>query len=295
MPVGDITIPGLHDLEFDIPSLSAQNATAAPAPLTVQVSSVAAEGIAIQQATAPAAGFTLTGLSLASASAADVSVPAVSAEKATVQRVHAAPALVPEVALNQLTLPAIQIPSLISTTPFDIPASLQQRSVGFDAGILSVALRVKPSTTSHVHRMNVTAATATGTVASVVARNVTLPFELTDLTLSQVGINSIAIPGLRLSLRGSTMSEEGDPESVVVPVARHDVNLTLDDILAPLTVVGGGRPAAQVPGGAVDPVEQRVQEASDSCPTAPGRRTRGEPIGPLGASPHPAVDPSADD
>jgi hypothetical protein len=199
MPVGDVVLPGLNNLRFDIPSLTAQNASVSANPVSLQLGSVAAEQVRATDVTLPSAGFTLTGLTLSSIVSNGVRIPAASVGQATVGRVHGAPANIPTFTLGSFTLPAAQIPLIRSTVPLDIPAVLQGPSPGFNAGILRIRIHIRPSVLSHIEHLEITGANANATVGQIVLRNVTLPYDVLNLTLSQIGIDTINIPAFTVS------------------------------------------------------------------------------------------------
>ena len=109
------------------------------------------------------------------------------------------PANVNSFTLRSLDLPATQIPLISSSLPLDIPVNFQERAVGFNAGILRIAIHIAPSALAHVEHLEITGTNANATAGEVVLRDVTLPYEILNLTLSQVGIDTIDIPALAVS------------------------------------------------------------------------------------------------
>jgi hypothetical protein len=194
MPVGDIVIPGLNNVHLNIPSLTAQNISASASPLSLQLGNVAAEQIEAIDVALPTAGFTITGLTLSSVVVNGIDVPAANVSQATVGHLHGYPVKIPSLTLGSLNLPAAQIPLINSSAPLDIPATLQERSPGFDAGILRLAIHIQPSALSHIDHLEITGANASATVGQLVLHDVTLPYDILNLTLSQVGVNTIDIP-----------------------------------------------------------------------------------------------------
>lgn len=95
MPVGDIVIPGLNNLNFHIPSLTAQNLSVAAAPVGLQLHNVSAEQIRAVDVALPAAGFTLAGLTLGTVTGSGIGVPAAQVGQATVGHLHGDPVQVP--------------------------------------------------------------------------------------------------------------------------------------------------------------------------------------------------------
>ena len=76
---------------------------------------------------------------------------------------------------------------------------MSTESAGFDAGILSLAIHVTPSVLSHIDHLEITNADASATVGQVVLHNVTIPYDVLNLTLSQIGISTITIPAFNVS------------------------------------------------------------------------------------------------
>ena len=108
---------------------------------------------------------------------------------------------------------------------------------GFDAGLLRIAIHIAPSVLSHIDHLEITGANAHASVGQIVLRNVTLPYDALNLTLSQIGIDTVSIPGVYCCRRRPPMPDDGARKVIQVPVKRYDVNLTLDQILTPLSEI----------------------------------------------------------
>jgi hypothetical protein len=198
LPVGTITIPGLSGLKFDIPSLTAQNLAVSASPVALQLNNVAADAIHATDVAAPKDGFAISGLSFGSLAGGGIDLPAATVGQATVQHVHGDPAKIPAFSLGGLELPALQIPSVDSTIPLSIPFDLAGPAAGFDAGILRVTLRISPSLLTRVDHLQITGASAGASVGQIVLHDVTLPYDALNLTLSQIGIDTIDIPNFTI-------------------------------------------------------------------------------------------------
>jgi len=201
--VGDVTIPGLSNINLNIPSLTAHNVTASANPLTnLQVNNASAETIQARDAVLPTAGFTIAGLSLNSVEGENIGVPAATVRQSTVGRVRADPLAVSELSLNSVSLGSATVPTVRNTSPFDVPTNFQARRIppgGADFGILEIALVITPSATSHIPYLEINNSNLTATTGRVVVRNITLPFEVLNLTLSQIGVNTVGIPAFTAS------------------------------------------------------------------------------------------------
>lgn len=199
LSVGDISLPSLADIHLTVPALSAAGVSVDVDPMALRATNARAEGISAGNVTLPADGFALTGLGLGSLQATDIAVPAARIDSATVNRVQGDAITLPALTLANLSAPTVSVPSISTAAPVDIPATLATRSLGFDAGILRAAIHLTPSATSHIERLEINNAQASATVNRVVASNVTLPYEVLNLTLSQVGIQTVTIPALNVS------------------------------------------------------------------------------------------------
>jgi hypothetical protein len=198
--IGNVVIPGLNNIKLHIPSLTAQNITSAPSsPVTIQLKKVTADNINAANFTLPSAGFSVTGMTLTSAQANGLAVPAANMDQATISHLHGEPVQIPSFALGNLNMAAAQIPDISSSAPLDIPANLPTQSPGFDAGILKLYLHLTPSALMHIDHLEITNAKASATVNNVVLNNVTLPYDVMNLKLSDIGINTLTIPSINIA------------------------------------------------------------------------------------------------
>ena len=197
--VGDIDIPALNNIHLHIPTLTAQNMSAAANPLGLHLGPATAEGVHAANVALPTAGFSINGLTLTSVTGSTLSVPAAKVDHASVQRLHGAPIQIPAFVLNNIHLPSVSLPSASSSAPLDIPATLSTLSVGFDAGILRASIHLTPTATSHIDHLEITNASANASVGQVVLHNITLPYDALNITLSQLGITSVAVPTFNVS------------------------------------------------------------------------------------------------
>jgi hypothetical protein len=198
--IGNVVIPGLNNIKLHIPSLTAQNITAAPSsPVTIQLKNVTADNINAANFTLPSAGFSIAGMSLTSAQGSGLGVPATNMDQATIGHLHGNPVKIPAFALGNINMAAAQIPDISSSAPLDIPAILPTQSPGFDAGILRLFLHLTPSALMHIDHLDITNAKASATVNDVVLNNVTIPYDVMNLKLSDIGINTLTIPSINIA------------------------------------------------------------------------------------------------
>ena len=66
-------------------------------------------------------------------------------------------------------------------------------------GILAVSINITPTVTMHIDQLQISGATASASTGNIVLHGVTLPYDALNLTLSQIGIETITIPTFALS------------------------------------------------------------------------------------------------
>jgi hypothetical protein len=128
-----------------------------------------------------------------------IGVPAAKIGQASVAHLHGDPVRIPTFTLSGVNLPTAQIPVISSSAPLTIPANLQGPSPGFDAGILKVAIHITPSVLTHIDHLEINGASANATVGQVVLHDVTLPYDALNLTLSQIGLDTVDIPSFTVA------------------------------------------------------------------------------------------------
>ncbi len=199
--LGDVEVGPLNNIKLNIPALTAQNLSVDADPLSLHLTNAAAETIHTQTIALPTAGFSIAGLSLNSVQGTAVSVPAAKVDSASVGHLHGDPISVPAFGLSNLQLPTAHSDLVTNDSPLTIPLTLDGPSPppGFDAGIVWVILHITTDVVAHVPHVKITGVDASASVGQIQLHNVTLPYDVLNLTLSQIGINTIGIPAFNVS------------------------------------------------------------------------------------------------
>jgi hypothetical protein len=199
VPLGNVMVPGLQSFTIDIASVSVDNLTAASSPIAnLQLGTAIAEQIQARNAVIPAQGFSLAGLAIGSATATDLQVPAAGVDQVTIGRLHGEVFPLGQLALSNLGLPASGVGDIASGA-VNVSATGTEYDAEADAGILRVTLRVTPHATARMDQLHLSGIQASGSVGRIELNNVVAPYELLNLTLSQVGIQTITVPTLGVS------------------------------------------------------------------------------------------------
>lgn len=192
---GTMQVPGLRNINLTIPQMSGANAQVQADPLAgLGLSSVVADGVHATGMTAPVPDFSLNGIGLSTVSVDGVALPAAHLAAANVAHLHGAPLIVPALVLKGLSLPRASA-SDVASGPLDVPLTKPPLQLGpINLGILQFTLRITPSARAQVARMTLSGVDVAATVGAVELHNISLPYDALNLTLSDIGIRTIAVP-----------------------------------------------------------------------------------------------------
>lgn len=200
MPPLDVVLPSLTGIHINIPTLTAESMSVQADPLNLHLTNVSADQVQAKNVVLPPAGFAINGLSLNSVQGTNIDVPAAKVDEATVNHLHGDPVTIGSFALHDLNLPTAKSDSIVNTAPVDVPTVLTlSNPPGFDIGLLKVTLLIVANANAHIPFLEINDVKAHASVGRIELHNVTLPYDVLNLTLSQVGINSIGIPAFSLA------------------------------------------------------------------------------------------------
>ncbi len=174
MGFGDIRIPGIENLKIDIASLAVDNPAATINPASnLQLGAAVAEHIQAKNLMLPTAGFTIA-------------------------RVHGDATPLGQMALNNLALPSVSIPDIVGQG-VDSVATPKPKAFHLDLGCLDLTLKVNPTAEAHIDQMVIRNVKANLSIGKIELHNIVAPYELLNLTLSQVGIDTISVPTVAIA------------------------------------------------------------------------------------------------
>ncbi len=196
---GDIRIPGIENLKIDIASLALDNPAATINPVSnLQLGAAVAEQIQARNLKLPTAGFTIAGLGLGGLNVGGVGVPSASLDSVTIARVHGDATPFGQMALNNLALPSVSIPDIVGQG-VDSVATPKPKAFHLDLGCLDLTLKVNPSAEAHIDQMVIRNVKANLSIGKIELHNIVAPYELLNLTLSQVGLEMISVPTVAIA------------------------------------------------------------------------------------------------
>lgn len=192
---GDLTLPGLADFTLDVPSLPVNDLSAVIGALkNLNLGAALAERIKAQGLSGPKQGFQVNGLGLGGFNAQGINLPDAAMTGATVGRISGgtlplAGLSIPGIAFPQVTLPAVSCRNVGATSN-----ELVKPMPTVDVGLLQATLTVTVTADFHMDELRVEGVKAAASIGEVALTNVQLPYEILDLTLSQIGIECVEVP-----------------------------------------------------------------------------------------------------
>ena len=157
-----------------------------------------AEQIQAKNLKLPTAGFTIAGMGIGGLNVGGFGVPAANLDSVTIGRVHG-----DAFPLNQLTLANLALPSAsiadIASQGVDVTATPKPKAFHLDLGCLDLTLQSQSHGRGHIDKLTISNITASMTVGQIELHNIVAPYELFNLTLSQVGIDTITVPTVAIA------------------------------------------------------------------------------------------------
>ncbi len=198
--LGHLDLPGLADLKLDLADFSADDLAVVVGTLKkLKLGAVLAERVKAQGLATPAQGLQLGGLALGSASVQGAAVPDAKIDGVTVGRVAGGSVPLQGFTVPGLEFPAVNVPAVTCQKFGAASEPLVTPLPEADNGLVKAQLTVTTTARFDVDELRLEGIKASASVAKVVLKNVELPFELLDLSLSQIGIQDIRVPDLKVS------------------------------------------------------------------------------------------------
>lgn len=197
---GDIKLPGLETFNIDIASLTTNNIAATSNPIAdLRLGAAIAEQIQARGLKLPTPnGFSIGGLGLGGVKIGQVGAPGASLDAVTIGRVAGEAAPFGPIAIANLGLPEASVAD-ITAQGVDLAATPRPKAYHIDLGCVDLTLKVRPSARAHIDQLVINNIAASTSIGKIELENVVAPYELLNLTLSEIGINSIAIPAVAIA------------------------------------------------------------------------------------------------
>ncbi len=163
-------------------------------PITnLQLGAASADQIQANNLKVPTAGFTIAGLGFGPLSVAGVGVPAANLDSVTIGHVHGDAFPLGQMVISNLGLPSASIPDIVGQG-VDVTATPTPKAFHLDLGCLDLILRVNPVAEAKIDQLVIRNVHASTSIGKIELHNVVAPYDLLNLTLGQIGVNTISVP-----------------------------------------------------------------------------------------------------
>lgn len=198
--LGHVDLPGLADLKLNMADFSVADLQVVVGALkTLKLGAVLAERVKVQGLVAPTQGFQLGGLKLASAGVSGAAMAGASVDNVSVGRVSGGSLPLAGITIPGIAFPQVKVPRVTCQKFGSASNPLVTPLPEADVGVLKAQLTVTTTARFDVDELWLEGILASASVAEVSLKNVELPFELLDLNLSQIGIESIGVPEMKVN------------------------------------------------------------------------------------------------
>jgi len=130
--------------------------------------------------------------------AAGLGVPAATLDSVTIGKVHGDATPFGQMALSNMALPSVSIPDIVGQG-VDSVATPKPKAFHLDLGCLDLVLKVNPQAQAHIDQLVIHNVKASTSIGKIELHNIVAPYELLNLTPSQVGIDTISVPTVALA------------------------------------------------------------------------------------------------
>jgi hypothetical protein len=198
IPVGNLTLPGLQQFDLNLSTVSVDQLQASIGPLSdLTLGGVTAEQVRVADVTAPVGDFTISGLGLGGVSLEGIQLPDAAIGATTVAHLKGDAFPLGSVTIPNLDLPGVdaghvvggQLDSTTTSNPIDFVAN---------AGIIKVTLALTPGVRLQADELILDGVNVALSVGSIELHDVVVPYEVLNLTLSQIGIQTVDVPKIQV-------------------------------------------------------------------------------------------------
>jgi hypothetical protein len=197
VPVGDMSV-NMSNVKMLIDEVSVD-------PLNVKINAVRdvqaeclrASEIRLNDLNVPTDPFSLEGMDIDSMTLKDMDVPAVYADFLEVEGIHELQITIPEVTLPEFNLDA-HVGKVTSTQDLKTDAEISKKSLPFSFGFGHLALHVYPTVHITIGELEITGVDISTRINFTEIKNITVPINIFDITMGELNIENINVPGLDL-------------------------------------------------------------------------------------------------
>jgi hypothetical protein len=196
LPVGNVNVPGMQQITASIAEAKMANLQANGSPISnLGLGAANATQVLMSDMTLPTGDFQLIGMSLSDAQLAGVSLPTGNIGSITIGEVKGDALPLAQLVIAGLSLPKTAIANIVSgAISATAIGDIQERDA--DLGVLTMGLQVTPSVTMSIGQLSLSGLAAGGTIGSAALNGITIPYDIRDLTLTNINLDTIQVPAV---------------------------------------------------------------------------------------------------
>lgn len=196
--LGDVTLPGLQSFSLDLSQLAADGVEATVSGLRgLQIGPLVADAVDVSDVVLPVADFALTGLGVGNLALDGIAAPAASVDRATVKQLSGPTLPLGDLTLSNLALLKAEAAD-ITTAGLDVEGTSNPLVFTCDIGVLDITLRVIPAARLQSEELRISGVSSNASIGSIELRDVVLPYDFLNITLSQIGIETVELPRIEV-------------------------------------------------------------------------------------------------
>ncbi len=201
IPLHDIRIPVLRDIDLEVPEVEVADVTASVQPVEdVALGAAGFSGLAIDSTRVPSSGFQMTGLGFASLGIGHFTAPDADSAGLSVARFSPeAPLRLPDVAVGNIDLPEVEVPEVGSAEPVSL---LGIQTETFEAPVFKIGSLFKavfvvtPVLHLQIGELVLSDLKAAASIGAVRVQGLTTPVTVQGLELRGLTLDGLSAEGI---------------------------------------------------------------------------------------------------
>lgn len=201
LPLGNVLVPSLQDINLSVPSATVNDAEAEIRPVTnLDLGGARFRNLRVDDTKLPSAGFDVSGLQFGALTLSEIGFPAASSRRLSLGDFMPNRALtLPAAEVRGIEVPAAQIPTVRSQGSVEInDAQATRRGVRLSLGIFGFTFWVQPVFDIHIGALTLNDVTASAAIGRLRLEDLSAPVTIRglmmgELQLEQLTVNQIAI------------------------------------------------------------------------------------------------------
>jgi len=199
LPVGNVLVPSLANLDLYIPSAAVTGLSASVPPLTnLELGPTQLAGVSASKTTLPSDGLAISGLGLGAVALDGITLPGASVRTADLEQLRPSePIALPSVNLSNVSIPATSIPNIVGGA-FAFDAQATSRGVSVDFGIFGLTFLVTPIAHLQVGALTLGGVNLSADVDSISLQGIRVPVDVRGVHIQGIQLNQITVEDIKL-------------------------------------------------------------------------------------------------